>query len=110
MRSQRPTCHEKQGEKSLSYNHSSFFVPDGASGLRLRCVSPGIRLQFGYRPLPEAGRGYCYWPHELIPQITRLSVSTHSSLRDKPNSSQKISVLCWPISGAWREIRQGEPL
>src|SRR5271165_2998579 len=41
-------------------------------------------------------------------QITRLSARTDSSARDSPSSSQKISVLCSPISGARREIRQGE--
>ena len=43
-------------------------------------------------------------------QITRFSASTDSSLRDSPNSVQKISTLCSPISGARLEIRQGEPL
>ena len=46
----------------------------------------------------------------LFSQTTRLSARTESSPRDRPSSSQKISVLCSPISGARLEIRQGEPL
>jgi len=43
-------------------------------------------------------------------QITRFSPRTDSSPRDNPSSPQRISTLCSPISGARREIRQGEPL
>jgi len=48
--------------------------------------------------------------NSFTPQITRFSAKTESSPCDSPNSSQKISVLCSPISGARLAIRQGEPL
>ena len=62
----------------------------------------------GFRLCPRFQVGAVTTFH--LHQITRLSANTQSSPRDSPNSSQKISVLCSPISGARREIRQGEPL
>ena len=38
-----------------------------------------------------------------------LPTRTESSSRERPSSPQKISKLCSPISGARREISQGEP-
>ena len=42
--------------------------------------------------------------------MTRFSASTDSSAPDSPNSRQKISLSCSPISGARHEMRHGEPL
>jgi protein-L-isoaspartate(D-aspartate) O-methyltransferase len=41
---------------------------------------------------------------------TWFSARTASWPRDSPSSSRKISMLCSPINGARREMRQGEPL
>src|SRR5215472_8424147 len=62
--------------------------------------------------LARVGRpvAHCVRAVPSLCPITRFSARTDSSPRDSPSSAQKISTLCSPISGARREIRQGEPL
>ena len=76
-----------------------------------RCIPPPRRGLIA-AALARVGRpvAHCVRAVPSLCQITRFSARTESSLRDSPSSPQKISVLCSPISGARREMRQGEPL